>query len=60
MIWAKTSDPDLIVSPPYFIRRSRNGSGWRYVLGVDTGPRLAECLGGFDTADEAKARAGHG
>jgi hypothetical protein len=50
--WRATNDPDLIVSPPYFIRR-RAG---RYVVGRDIGAGNAECLGGFDSADEAKQR----
>ena len=51
--WRKTTDPDLIESPPFFIRR-RNG---RYLLGRDMKHQLAECLGGFDSADEARAAA---
>ena len=52
MKWRRTDDPDLIVCPPYFIRRCG-----RYVLGRDMGRDVAECLGGFDSADEAKAEA---
>lgn len=53
MKWRATSDPDLIESPPYFIRRERSGA--RFVLGRDG--RNAECLGGFDTSEEAKREA---
>lgn len=56
MKWQRTPDPDLIVSPPYFIRRCNGPNGTRYVLGRDRN-RAEECLGGFDTAEEAKKAA---
>lgn len=52
MKWQKTNDPDLIESPPFYIRRCRGRNGTRYLLGK--GPA---CLGGFDSADEAKRAA---
>lgn len=52
MIWTRSA-PDRIESPPYFVLKS----GKRYILGRDIGPKLAECLGGFDSADEAKGEA---
>lgn len=55
MKWRTTPDPDLIESPPYFIRRWPDVG--RYVLGRDLGKQIAECLGGFDTSAEAKAEA---
>ncbi len=54
MKWRTTPDPDLIVSPPYFIRRWPDVG--RYVLGRDLGKGVAECLGGFDSGADAKAR----
>ena len=55
MKWKRTDDPDLIVSPPFFIRRWPDVG--RYVLGRDMGREIAECLGGFDSGADAKARA---
>lgn len=54
MKWQRTPDPDLIVSPPFFIRRVKDGA--RYLLGRDRN-RAEECLGGFESADEAKREA---
>jgi hypothetical protein len=55
MKWTRTADPDVIEAPPYFIRRCRKVG--RYLLGRDIRRDMAECLGGFDSADEAKAAA---
>lgn len=55
MKWRATTDPDLIECPPFFIRRARSGE--RFVLGKDLGKQTALCVGGFDTAAEAKAEA---
>ena len=53
MKWRATDDPDVIASGPYFIRRARSD---RFVLGRRVG-KHDECLGGFDTADEAREAA---
>jgi len=56
MRWQRTDDPNLIRFPPFFIRKCIGPNGTRYVLGRDRN-RAEECLGGFDTADEAKKAA---
>lgn len=53
MNWTRTTDPDVIESPPYFIRRYPKVG--RYLLGRDIRRDMAECLGGFDSSKEAKA-----
>lgn len=57
MKWKKTNDPNVIECPPFFIRRCEGRNGTRYVLGRDIGKGNAECLGGFDSPDEAKKAA---
>lgn len=52
MNWQRTNDPNVIECPPFYIRRCRGRNGTRYLLGK--GPA---CLGGFDSADEAKKAA---
>jgi len=56
MRWQRTDDPNLIRCHPFFIRKCIGPNGTRYVLGRDR-DRAEECLGGFDTADEAKKAA---
>jgi hypothetical protein len=58
MNWIRTA-PDLLESQPFFILRS----GPRYILGQhihrkrEDGYGYDKCLGGFDSADEAKSAA---
>lgn len=52
MKWQSTPDRNVIASGPFYIRRCNGPNGVRYLLGK--GP---ECLGGFDSADEAKREA---
>lgn len=58
MKWERTSDPNVIQCGAYFIRRAKRPDGSPvFVLGRDIGKGNAECLGGFDAADDAKQQA---
>ena len=55
MKWSTGRDRDLIVSGAYFIRRCPKEG--RFLLGHDVPAGSAQCLGGFDSADKARAAA---
>lgn len=52
MKWEKTKDPNVIACGPFYILRCKGPNGVRYLLGCGK-----DCLGGFDTSDEAKREA---
>ena len=56
MIWKPAAgDRDLIVSGAWFIRRCPKEG--RFLLGHDVPAGSAQCLGGFPSADAARAAA---